>query len=168
MVHRQAPCVKLEGPPKETKSEYYSAFAKTNNGQYKCLKCNRYFDTRMGVGSHLSRIHKIRMTKDERLIADRDNHRRMNKERMDKINTETAKPQNYDAVFLPNLPPKTTKPMPETIVESKLQKESAKLIIKFCTKCNTIWDGAYSVKFCPDCGTELKEPLKRKTFQVVQ
>ena len=172
MAHRQFPCVTLEGMPmpqvqKPKVSAYYSSFAKCPNGQFKCLKCNRYFDTKSGIGYHLSKIHDIRMTDEEA----KDDAKKYAKEwyAKRKKQIDSAKEQKTDAVFLPNEPktlgPMLVEPDPSPIPQ---KVETAKVLIKFCTKCNTIWDGAYSVKFCPDCGTELKEPLKRKTFQVVQ
>ena len=45
-------------------------------------------------------------------------------------------------------------------------KTDARPVIQWCGKCAIIWDGPTMIKFCPDCGTELKQPLKRKSFKV--
>jgi len=160
-AHRLHPCKMLEAVPIHApikpvqKSEYYSAFSKMPDGKFKCLICNRYFDKYVAIGTHLGQVHRIHMTKDEQVMYSRmkakENYIKNKEARMNYC--KTAKPSE------PTIP--TVDPMPKCETANPLP------VIKFCLKCQTIWDGAYAIKFCPDCGYELKEPLRRKSFQVV-
>jgi hypothetical protein len=53
-------------------------------------------------------------------------------------------------------------PVPAPVIEAPTPEPM--VIIKFCPKCQTLFDSVTEMRFCKDCGMELLSPKKRKTL----
>lgn len=167
MEHRKYPCGTLDAisfankveAPKQSK--YYSSMEKVGS-QFRCKLCNRHFDSWSGIGFHLSTVHGIKMTDEEKLERSRQYAKAHHRKKMALKSNQHPSATAIEEAEILTAPHNVPQPT-ETIVNNK----TAKLFIKHCPKCNIIWDMDRDLKRCPECDELLVLPkVRRKSVRV--